>query len=69
MQQFQKLARNQWILPLTTPIMLIDHASIKNNAMFVKIFGEKVREKLKSFFGSLDLDLNSVMISKKTVVI
>ena len=43
------------ILLQTHSIMLMDHALIKNNAMFVKKIGEKLRGKNVKF---LDLDLD-----------
>lgn len=55
LQQFQKLARNQWILPLTTSIMHRDEGLIKILARFVKKNEEKLREKVEEL---LDLDLN-----------
>ena len=49
--------------------MHVDDELMKNNAMFMQIFGKKVREKVKRFWRFLDLDLNSVMIMVKTVTI
>ena len=55
LQQFQKLLENLVILLQSNSIMLLDHDLIKDNASFVTIFEEKVREKFVKF---LDLDLD-----------
>lgn len=55
LQQFQNLLENLVILLQSNSIILLDHDLIKDNARFVKIFEEKVREKFVKF---LDLDLD-----------
>ena len=47
--------------------MHVNDELMKNNAMFMQIFGKKVREKVKRFWRSRSRMLNSVMVNQKTV--
>ena len=64
LQQFQNLLENLVVLLQSNSIMLMDHALIKNKAMFVKIFDEKVRGKIVKILETRSRSENYAMLMK-----